>query len=94
MNIGTQVLCINDKFDTNIVSLIPNRPVEEKIYTIRDILLTRNGKAVHLEEITNPPLYDKVHNGTFEPSFNINRFRPILETELELEEHGISTLYI
>jgi len=94
MEIGTQVICIDDKFDTSLVSLIPNKPVLDKVYTIRDVLLTRNGKAVHLEEITNPPLYDHVHNGTFEPSFHIRRFRKLTEDKLELQEHGVSIAFV
>ena len=94
MEIGTQVICIDDKFDTNLVSFIPNKPVLDKVYTIRDVLLTRNGKALHLEEITNPPLYDSVHNGTFEPSFHIRRFRKLIEDNLELQEHGISIAFV
>lgn len=95
MKKGTSVICINDKFDTELVSLIPNRPVENKLYTVRDSLLTRNGKAVHLEEITNPSLYDKIHNGFFEPSFHVKRFRLAQPEETkQLEEYELSTFAI
>lgn len=96
MKKGTQVICIDDKFDPKLVSLIPNRPVKDEVYTVRETLLTRNGKAIQLEEIRNPELYDQLHQGMFEPSFNVRRFR-IADTapeELELEEHGISTIDI
>jgi hypothetical protein len=94
MNIGTQVICIDDKFDDTLVSLIPNRPILDKVYTIRDTLLTRNGKAVHLEELINPSLVDNVTKFTFEPSFHVRRFRPILETSLEQTEYELSTIAI
>ena len=58
MRKGTQVICIDDKFDAKLVSLIPNRPVKDEVYTVRETLLTRNGKAIQLEEIHNPKLYD------------------------------------
>lgn len=96
MKKGTQVICIDDKFDPKLVSLIPNRPVKDEMYTVRETLFTRNGRAIQLEELRNPELYDELHNGTFEPSFHIRRFR-IADTEdlqLELEEHGVSTIDI
>ena len=96
MRKGTQVICIDDKFDAKLVSLIPNRPVKDEVYTVRETLLTRNGKAIQLEEIHNPELYDQLHQGMFEPSFSVRRFR-IADTapeELELEEYGISTIDI
>jgi len=96
MKKGAQVICIDDKFDPKLVSLIPNRPVKDEMYTVRETLLTRNGRAIQLEELRNPVLYDELHKGMFEPSIHIRRFR-IVDTEdlqLELEEHGVSTLNI
>ena len=95
MNIGTSVVCIDDKFDIKQMSLIPNRPVLNELYTVRDNLLTRNGKAIHLEEITNPPLHDEFHNGSFEPSFHIRRFRLATKEEItQKEEYELSTFAI
>lgn len=95
MKKGTQVICIDDKFDPKLVSLIPNRPMRDEIYTVRETLLTRNGKAIQLEELRNPALYDELHKGMFEPSFHVRRFR-IADTEetLQLEEYGVSTIEI
>lgn len=95
MKKGTQVICIDDKFDPKLVSLIPNRPIRDEIYTVRETLLTRNGKAIQLEELRNPALYDELHKGMFEPSFHVRRFR-IADTEetLQLEEYGVSTIEI
>jgi len=95
MNIGTSVVCIDDKFDIKQMSLIPNRPVLNEVYIVRDTLLTRNGKAIHLEEITNPPLHDQFHDGSFEPSFHIRRFRLAKPEEIkQQEEYELSTLAI
>jgi hypothetical protein len=96
MKKGAQVICIDDTIDPKLVSLIPNRPVKDEMYTVRETLLTRNGRAIQLEELRNPELYDELHQGMFEPSFHIRRFR-IVDTEdlqLELEEHGVSTIDI
>lgn len=97
MKKGAQVICIDDKFDAKLVSLIPNRPVKDEMYTVRETLLTRNGKAIQLEELVNPYLYDDVFKGKFEPSFHVRRFRivdPDETLELQLEEHGVSTIDI
>ena len=81
-------ICIDDKFTTEQIELIPNRPVEGEVYTIRRKLLTRNGPAYLLNEITNPTLYDPVFDGTFEPSFSTIRFQDADEelSELTIEE--------
>lgn len=84
MKIGQEVICVDDQFLPQQINLIPNRPVKDKLYTIRDIFTTRMGKAVHLEEITNPPLEHPSGMGTFEPSFAVNRFRPLVDDSIEV----------
>lgn len=82
MNIGTEVICINDVFSDEQIKLIPNRPKKDKIYVVRDSFKTRNGNALHLMEITNPPLKHPSGMGTFEPSFSSERFAPLISDEL------------
>lgn len=82
MKIGQEVICIDDHFLPQQIELIPNRPVQDKIYTIRDIFSTRMGRALHLEEITNPQLEHPSGLGTFEPSFAVDRFRPLISDEI------------
>ncbi len=86
MKVGQEVVCIDDNFMPEQILLIPNRPVEDKIYTIRDIFSTRMGQAVHLEEIANPPLEHPSGLGTFEPSFSVDRFRPLISDDVHVEE--------
>ena len=71
------IICINDNFSPEQIPIFPNRPVKDKIYSIRDVIKSTNGIGLLLNEIVNP------HNGwteingekfTFEPSFNIERF--------------------
>ncbi len=78
--VGQQVVCVNDAFDQIQRSTIPNLPVKQEIYTVRDAFqVTRNGTAsgiwaLHLKEIRNPNLPHPSGLGTFEPSFAATRF--------------------
>lgn len=85
MKVGQDVVCIDDKFTPEQVALIPNRPVEGSVYTVRDVFTTRMGQAIHLEELRNPSLDHPSGLGTFEPSFSIDRFQPLLTDEEETE---------
>lgn len=83
--VGQKVVCINDTPDPNH----PKRPgiktpVKDKIYTIRDIYVTKNEKilALMLEEIINPP-----HpSWGRELGFRAIRFKPIDESYKFAEE--------
>lgn len=81
MKIGAKVVCINDQFTDIQKQLIPNRPVKDEQYTIQDILVTRNGKGVTLEEISNPDLPHPSGGGSFPASFSIGRFREVDPTD-------------
>jgi hypothetical protein len=74
MKVGNLVKCIDGKFTSDQVFLIPNRPEEQRIYEVRKVLFTRNGKAILLVEIENPLITDEVSKLKFEPSFRVNRF--------------------
>ena len=84
MRVGQEVICINDRFSPVQIEIIPNRPLEGKMYTIRDIFTTRNGRAIQVEEINNPLLDHPSGMGKFEPSFAIDRFRPIVSDDIEI----------
>lgn len=84
-----EIICINGHFTSEQIAIIPNRPTEGHIDTIRDIFKTRNGIAILLNNIHNP------HNGehyvgqdkfTFEPSFAASRFTDLLGNPLNEEE--------
>lgn len=73
-----EVKCIDDVFNSKQKELIPNRPVKDEHYIIRDYSTLPNGqKAVWLMEIENPELPHPSGLGTYEPSFNIKRFTDI-----------------
>ena len=84
MKVGSLVECVNDKFDSKQIDLIPNRPKKGKIYTIRLIKQYPNNKiGLLLEEITNEPLMLPNLDGLFEPTFDINRFRELPEPNID-----------
>lgn len=85
MKKGQDVICIDDHFLPTQIALIPNRPVEGKMYNIRDIFTTRNGQAVHLDQISNPHIEHPSGLGTFEPSFSSDRFRTLADDNAEVE---------
>lgn len=81
-----QVICIDDKFDQRSIDLIGQRPIINKIYNIREVIPTLDGRVgVLLEELINPPI--EISKGMFaEPRFDINRFRHLDMTPLTKEE--------
>lgn len=83
-----KVICINDEFRPDILSLFRELPVKDCIYTVRDAFTTRNGPAYHLKEIVNPKV--ELDGMYFEPSFHQNRFVDLVEeySEIKIEEHA------
>lgn len=84
MKVGSLVECIDGKFEAKLIDLIPNRPERGKVYTIRQIKQYTNSKVgLLLEEIVNDPLILPNLDGLFEPTFDINRFRELPETNID-----------
>lgn len=78
------VVCIDDNFAPQVVKYVPERPVANQMYVVRDIVpgIEPNGKAtvtVYLKELVNPP---NLHG--IEPGFHVTRFRRLLPTEEHL----------
>ena len=76
---GDQVVCIDDVFDPKSMHLIPNRPVKDNIYTIREMRYydIHDKMGVTLVEIKNSHNVRDLFGKTQEPSFNIIRFAPL-----------------
>lgn len=85
MKVGSIVECVNGSFDPKAIELIPNRPKQGKIYTIRTIknYSNKDSVGVLLEEIINDPLILPNLDGLFEPTFNIERFRELPEMNID-----------
>lgn len=70
-----EVLCINDVFTQLQRSKIKKLPIKDKIYSIRDVVTYTDGvKGLLLNEIHNPYVQHDSGLGSYEPTFNINRF--------------------
>ena len=84
MQVGSLVECINGNFEPKQIELIPNRPKQGKIYTVRNIKQYPNNRVgLLLEEIVNDPILYPDMSGVFEPTFDINRFREVQEGNIE-----------
>jgi hypothetical protein len=90
LKVNEKVVCINGSFHPESVKIIPNLPVENEIYTIRDVFKQKGEDVVLLNEISNPHLDLSIDNTSdggygfkFEPSFKANRFVPISDLDLE-----------
>jgi hypothetical protein len=87
---GDQVVCINDVFDPRSINVIPNRPIKDNIYTVREMRYydMHDKMGVTLVEIKNPLVVKDLFGGKQEPSFNIIRFAPLDQVldSISLEE--------
>lgn len=79
------VICVDGKFSKDALDVYAKygivTPVENSIYTVRDVIINSIGKTgILLEEIVNPKL-PEVHSigmvGSMEPNWNIDRFRTL-----------------
>ena len=82
------IICIDDHFTPEQMAEIPNRPIKDKMYTIRDLVKSANGIGLLLNEIQNPQNGWTMRNGmkfTFETNFNIRRFANLQNQPLTYE---------
>jgi len=88
-----KVVCIDDDFTSQgddkrldaIIHHFEQLPNKGEIYTIRLIIKSPYGTGLLLEELSNPIIEEPPFNG-IEPNFNINRFKPLVEESVEVEE--------
>jgi hypothetical protein len=73
-----ELICTNDTFNSEQIKLIPNRPIEGSMYTIRDIIQSPQfGTGLLLNEVKNENTGFQVIGAetfTFEPNFSTERF--------------------
>ena len=76
---GDQVVCVDDVFDPRSMQIILNRPVKDKIYTVREMSYydMHDKMGITLVEIKNAHNVRDFFGKVQEPSFNINRFAPL-----------------
>ena len=74
-----EIICIYDYFGSDARELYEQygvvTPYEGCTYTIRQVLHTRHGVGVYLNELINPNNFPVMPGFTCEVSFDINRFR-------------------
>jgi hypothetical protein len=87
---GDQVVCVDDVFDPKSMQIIPNRPIKDKIYTIREMRYydLHDKMGVTLVEVKNAHNVRDFFGRVQEPSFNIIRFAPLDKVldEISIEE--------
>jgi hypothetical protein len=100
MQVGQQVVCIDDVFPKPLLKFYVNLPVKGNTYTIRAVYLGRtvmfpsapgshDGEiGILLQEIINPP--DPRNKYSQELGFKSDRFRPLesMDRSEENEEEG------
>jgi hypothetical protein len=100
MQVGQQVVCVDDRFPGPLAKYYAELPVKGRTYTIRAIYVgrgimhTKPGAAdgeigLLLKELNNPT--DPRHLGSGELGFNSERFRP-LQTDEETESEALADL--
>lgn len=87
------VICINDQFPPDYRKFYEIHgvvtPYLDAIYTIRDVVHTRWGVGLHLEELKNPlvPLFGEGEDAMkAEPNWNISRFANLDKSEISKEQ--------
>jgi len=93
-----EIICINDNFSEEWLkwALEHNvkHPIENKIYSIREITKHSNGKTgLLLNEINNPKVPQMGGVFELEPSFDINRFRNLDKTKIKDAEFNTNKDY-
>ena len=80
-----EIICIDASFSSEALKFYDEfgvvTPEQDKLYTIRDVIINSNGKTgVLLEEIVNPKVPFKhpiLGDAWNEPNWDINRFRTL-----------------
>lgn len=96
MQVGQQVVCIDDTFLTKVACLYTALPIKDQIYTIRAVYVGRSAKdatlseiGLLLQELVNPP--DARHKGCNELGFNSERFKLLDKVVEEYVEQSSGT---
>ena len=97
MQVGQQVVCVDDRFSGPLAKYYANLPVKGRTYTIRAVFLGR--RVMHtapgaadgeigllLRELLNGPDPRNLHGQ--ELGFNAERFRPLKEVDTSTENEN------
>ena len=98
MQIGEQVVCVDDQFPRALANCYLNPPKKDKTYTVRAVFVGRGvvhpaGETTHgeigllLKELVNG--MDPRHKHKHELGFNCERFRRLRDPEASVEEEEV-----
>lgn len=95
MQVGEEVVCVDDQFPRPLANCYLNLPRKDKTYTVRAVFVGRGvmhpaGETTHgeigllLEELVNST--DPRHKHRQELGFNSARFRPLRDSEASADD--------
>lgn len=92
----SEIICVDAKFSQEVLNFFSLHgvvvPEQDKIYSIRNVIINSNGKTgIHLEEIVNPkvPINHPLFPGEvvyMEVNFDISRFRTLNGDNINVSE--------
>lgn len=88
----SDLVCINDTFSPEARQVYEKygvvTPYLDNTYSIRDVVITRKGTGLLLNELVNPmiPIGEGEDGFKAEPNFNISRFQTVDGTEINIEQ--------
>ena len=89
----TDLICVNDLFSAEARQVYEKygviTPYLDGVYSVRDVVITRVGTGLLLNELINPKMwiYGEGENAMYaEPNFKISRFRNLDGTEINVQQ--------
>lgn len=90
------IICINDSFSAEARQVYEKygvvTPYIDNVYSVREVVITRVGTGLLLNELVNPmiPIGEGEDGFKAEPNWNINRFRNIDNSEITYDQLSLN----
>lgn len=88
----SDLVCINDTFSPEVRQVYEQygvvTPYLDGVYSVREVVITRVGTGLLLNELVNPmiPIGEGENGFKAEPNWNVNRFRNLDGTEITQQQ--------
>lgn len=88
----SEIICINDTFSAEAREVYEQygvvTPYQNNTYSVREVVITRVGTGLLLNELVNPmiPIGEGESGFKAEVNWNVNRFRNLDGTEINIEQ--------
>lgn len=88
----TDIICCNDTFSPEAREVYEQygivTPYLDNVYSVREVVITRRGTGLLLNELVNPkiPIGEGESGFMVEPNFNVSRFKNMDGTEINVEQ--------